>query len=64
MVFRNAEMEILIKANPKSKGELHMVKGFGDKKVEKYGENLFFYTNLKEIKVKRSEEHTSELQSQ
>ncbi|MCB2308603.1 NERD domain-containing protein [Clostridium estertheticum] len=40
MVFSNAEMETLIKANPKSKSELHMVKGFGDKKVEKYGEEI------------------------
>ncbi|MCB2358610.1 HRDC domain-containing protein [Clostridium estertheticum] len=45
MVFSNAEMETLIKANPKSKSELHMVKGFGDKKVEKYGEEILGILN-------------------
>ncbi|MCB2358674.1 HRDC domain-containing protein [Clostridium estertheticum] len=45
MVFSNAEMETLIEANPKSKGELHMVKGFGDKKVEKYGEEILRILN-------------------
>jgi len=45
MVFSNAEMETLIKANPKSKNELHNVKGFGDKKVEKYGEEILKIIN-------------------
>ncbi|HEY8889652.1 MAG TPA: NERD domain-containing protein [Clostridium sp.] len=45
MVFNNAEMETLIKANPKSESELHMVKGFGDKKIEKYGEKILEILN-------------------
>jgi len=45
IVFSNAEMETLIKANPKSKNELHNVKGFGEKKVEKYGEEILKIIN-------------------
>lgn len=40
MVFSNEEMELLIKERPKSKEELLMVKGFGPKKVEKYGDEI------------------------
>ena len=40
MIFNNEEIETLIKANPKSKNELLKVKGFGEKKVEKYGEEI------------------------
>ena len=45
MIFNNAEMETLIKANPKSKNELLKVKGFGEKKVEKYGEEILRIIN-------------------
>ncbi len=51
MVFSNAEMETLIKSNPKSKSELHMLKGFGDKKVEKYGEGILEILNREEVKT-------------
>lgn len=45
MIFNNEEMETLIKANPKSKNELLKVKGFGEKKVEKYGEDILKIIN-------------------
>jgi superfamily II DNA helicase RecQ len=40
MVYSNQEMDLLIEKNPKSKAELLQVKGFGEKKIEKYGENI------------------------
>lgn len=45
MVFNNEEMETLIAANPKSKNELLKVKGFGEKKVEKYGTEILRIMN-------------------
>lgn len=45
MIFNNEEMETLTKANPKSKIELLKVKGFGEKKVEKYGEEILKIIN-------------------
>ncbi|NLI11206.1 HRDC domain-containing protein [Pelotomaculum propionicicum] len=40
MIFNNEEMEALISAYPANEGELLKVKGFGKKKVEKYGEGV------------------------
>ena len=40
MVYSNQEMELLIEKNPKRSEELLKVKGFGQKKVEKYGESI------------------------
>ena len=45
LIFNNEEMETLIKANPKSKNELLKVKGFGEKKVERYGEDILKIIN-------------------
>lgn len=39
-VFNNEEMELLIEKRPKSRDELLKVRGFGEKKVEKYGEGI------------------------
>ena len=40
LIFNNAEMEELISAYPANEEELLKVKGFGKKKVEKYGESV------------------------
>ena len=39
-VFNNEEMESLIEKRPQSEKELLKVKGFGEKKVEKYGKEI------------------------
>lgn len=39
-IFNNAEMEDLIKANPKNKEEFIKIKGFSEKKYEQYGEEI------------------------
>lgn len=40
MVFTNEQLDSLIQNNPKTKDELIKIKGFGEKKVEKYGEAI------------------------
>lgn len=44
-IFNNAEMEEIMKINPRTKTELLQVKGFGQKKVEKYGEAILEILN-------------------
>lgn len=39
-IFNNAEMEDLIEKYPRTKEELCQVRGFGAKKIEKYGEEI------------------------
>jgi len=45
MVFNNEELNSLIEINPKNKDELLKVKGFGPRKVEKYGEAIISILN-------------------
>lgn len=45
MIFNNAEMEDLIEKYPRTKEELLKVRGFGAKKVEKYGEEILSIFN-------------------
>lgn len=45
MVFTNEELNSLIENKPKNKEELFKVKGFGPKKVEKYGECILEIIN-------------------
>nr|WP_278184589.1 NERD domain-containing protein [Desulfofarcimen acetoxidans] len=45
MIYSNEEMENLISAYPTNKEELLKVKGFGLKKVEKYGEHILKILN-------------------
>lgn len=40
MIFKNADMEELIKKRPQTKEELLQIRGFGQKKVEMFGEQL------------------------
>ncbi|MDP4147386.1 MAG: NERD domain-containing protein [Bacillota bacterium] len=49
LIFNNIEMEGLIEKRPKVKEELLQVKGFGEKKVDKYGTEILkiFETNNK-----------------
>ena len=51
-IFNNEEMENLIEINPKTKEELLKVKGFGPKKLEKYGEDILNILKNYEIAVK------------
>lgn len=39
-IYNNAEMEELVDKKPENKEEMFKVKGFGEKKVESYGEDL------------------------
>lgn len=45
MVFNNEELNSLIETKPKSKEELLKVRGFGPKKVEKYGDAILEILN-------------------
>ncbi|MGH4139478.1 NERD domain-containing protein [Clostridium sp.] len=45
LVFNNAELDLLIRSKPKTKDELQQVKGFGPKKVEKYGDGILEIIN-------------------
>ena len=45
MVFNNRELDELIQERPKTKEELLNVKGFGEKKVEKYGDEILRIIN-------------------
>lgn len=45
MVFNNEELNSLIENKPKNKDELLKIKGFGPKKVEKYGEAIITILN-------------------
>ncbi|WP_099191944.1 NERD domain-containing protein [Tepidibacter mesophilus] len=49
MVFNNQELDLLIKAKPKNKIELFKIKGFGEKKVEKYGDYICNILNGKTV---------------
>lgn len=51
-IFSNREMEVLIEERPQSRDELLKVKGFGEKKVEKYGEGILKIFNIKDEKFK------------
>ncbi|OOM78322.1 ribonuclease D [Clostridium puniceum] len=46
MVFKDEQIEELIKVKPKTKGQLLEVKGFGEIKVEKYGEGILNVFNI------------------
>lgn len=39
-IFNNEEMENLIKANPRTKEDIIKIKGFGEKKTQKYGDEI------------------------
>jgi len=41
VVFNNEQMEEIMKSKPKTKEQLLAIKGFGEIKVEKYGEGIF-----------------------
>ena len=41
VVFNNEQMEEIIKSKPKTLEQLLGIKGFGEIKVEKYGEGIF-----------------------
>ena len=47
MVFSNQELDSLVQNKPKNKRELLQVKGFGEKKVEKYGEAILSILNCR-----------------
>lgn len=44
-VFNNDEMERIIDSMPHNKEDLHKIKGFGDVKIEKYGESILKIIN-------------------
>lgn len=44
-IFNNEEMNLLLKTMPKTKADLLNVKGFGPKKVEKYGDAILSILN-------------------
>lgn len=48
-IFNNQELDSLILAMPKKKEELYKVKGFGEKKVEKYGDEILEIINSRQI---------------
>jgi len=39
-IFNNEQLDALVASQPKTKGELLKIRGFGDKKVEKFGEEI------------------------
>lgn len=44
-IFKDSELELLVKNKPTSKEELLQIKGFGQKKVEKYGDAILSIIN-------------------
>ncbi|WP_238916833.1 HRDC domain-containing protein [Clostridium sp. YIM B02555] len=46
MIFKDEQIEELIKAKPQTKDQLLQVKGFGEIKVEKYGEGILNLFNI------------------
>ena len=44
-IYNNEEMERIIEAKPRSKEQLTSIKGFGDVKVNKYGEDIIKIIN-------------------
>jgi superfamily II DNA helicase RecQ len=45
MVFNNQELDSIVESKPKNNEELIKIKGFGPKKVEKYGESILKIIN-------------------
>lgn len=45
MVFTNQELDLIVENKPKNDGELMKIRGFGIKKVEKYGEAILKIIN-------------------
>jgi len=45
-VFSNEELELLIQSKPKTKDELLKIKGFGPKKLDKYGDRILGIINI------------------
>jgi hypothetical protein len=45
LIFNNEELDLLIQSKPKTKEELQQVKGFGPKKLEKYGVEILEIIN-------------------
>ena len=45
MIFTNEMLDALTNIKPKSKEELLHIKGFGEKKVEQYGDEILFIIN-------------------
>lgn len=46
-IYNNEELDLLVQAKPKTKEQLMRVKGFGEKKVEKYGDAVLSIINVK-----------------
>lgn len=46
-IFSDAELELLMNGRPKTIGELGKMKGFGPKKLEKYGQDIINIINFK-----------------
>jgi hypothetical protein len=46
LIFNNEELDLLIQSKPKTKDELLKVKGFGPKKLEKYGDEILEIVNI------------------
>ncbi|HEY8889666.1 MAG TPA: NERD domain-containing protein [Clostridium sp.] len=47
LIFNNEELDALIKSKPKTKDDLQQVKGFGPKKIEKYGNEILEIFNVR-----------------
>jgi len=45
LIFNNVQMDEIIEKLPKTKDELLAVKGFGEKKVDKYGTDILKIIN-------------------
>lgn len=47
-IFTNAQLDFLVEAKPKTKDELLKISGFGEKKVERYGDSIINIINAAE----------------
>lgn len=47
-IFTNAQLDSLVEAKPKTRNELLKISGFGEKKVEKYGDAIISIINAEE----------------
>ncbi|MFD3157930.1 NERD domain-containing protein [Haloimpatiens sp. FM7330] len=53
MIFNNKELDSLIENKPQTKDALLQIKGFGPKKVEKYGDAILSIIQLSQVKNNR-----------
>lgn len=53
LVFQNSTLEEIVAVRPEDKDDLRKIKGFGEKKIEKYGEEILRFIKNPLMELKR-----------